>query len=183
MVYTLYLIAKNIVFMKLDYKELLPTDFSASARVWIYQCNRLFSLSEALQLENMLENFAAGWMSHSEKVTAYANLFFGQFIVLMADESNTGVSGCSTDGSVRFIKQIETQFNVELFNRQMLAFVVKEKVQLLPMSQLAYALENEYINADTLYFNNTVLTKAELENNWIIPVKQSWLGKKISTLL
>lgn len=106
--------------------------------------------------------------------------FFGQFIVLMADESNTGVSGCSTDSSVRLIKQIEEKFGVDLFNRQMLAFAVKEKVELLPMQQLAYAVENAYINTDTLYFNNTVLTKNEFENNWIIPVKQSWLAKKLN---
>ena len=61
-----------------------------------------------------------------------------------------------------------------------LAFVVKDKVQLLPMSQLQYAVDQGFITADTLFFNNVVLTKEELENNWIIPVKDSWLAKKIS---
>src|SRR5262249_20723416 len=109
----------------------------------------------------------------------YANLFFGQFIILMADESATGVSGCSTDSSVRLIKQIEQKFNVQLFDRQLLAFVVREKLQLIPLSQLNYAVQNNFINPATLYFNNTVQTKEGLENDWIIPVKESWLKSKL----
>ena len=98
----------------------------------------------------------------------------------MADETATGVSGCSTDSSVRLVKEIEQKFNVQLFDRQTLAFFVKDKIQLLPMSQLGYAAENEFIKAESLYFNNTVLTKTELLTNWIIPIKESWLSKRVS---
>jgi hypothetical protein len=66
-----------------------------------------------------------------------------------------------------------------MFNRQNLAFLVKDRVQLLPLNQLNYALENNFITPDTLYFNNLVQTKEELLNNWMIPVKQSWLAKKL----
>ncbi len=96
----------------------------------------------------------------------------------MADETTAGVSGCSTDSSVHLIKEIEQKFNVQLFERQTLAFVMKEKIELLPLSQLNYAIENNFINADTLYFNNIVQTKKELLENWILPVKESWLGKR-----
>jgi hypothetical protein len=98
----------------------------------------------------------------------------------MADETATGVSGCSTDSSVRLIKNIEQDYQVNLFDRQTLAFVVKERIQLLPMEQLNYAIENNFINADTLYFNNTLQTKEELLNRWLTPVKESWLAKKFS---
>lgn len=165
--------------MNFDIREHIPGDFNDSSKVWIYQSNRLFTIAEALEMEEMLTAFAASWKSHGEEVKGYANLFFGKFIVVMADETATGVSGCSTDSSVRVIKDIEQRFNVNLFDRQMLAFFVKDKVELLPLSQLNYAIENKFINADTLYFNNTVLTKKELVENWIIPVKDSWLAKRI----
>jgi hypothetical protein len=166
--------------MNINFKEQIPADFSAVSRVWIYQCSRLFFLSEALQVEEILEQFVSNWKSHGATVKGYANLFFGQFIVLMADESVAGVSGCSTDSSVHVIKAIEKQFKVELFDRQTLAFIIKDKVQLLPLSQLNYAIENNFINADTIYFNNTVNTKKELMANWLIPVKDSWLAKRIN---
>lgn len=164
---------------KFEYTHLLPADFSYDSKVWIYQSNRLFTISEALHIEDILKNFYTNWRSHGQQVKGHADLLFGQFIIIMADETATGVSGCSTDGSVRLVKEIEKAFNVTLFDRQLLAFIVKEKVQLIPMSQLNYALENDFINADTIYFNNLVQTKEELENNWLIPIKQSWLVSKI----
>ena len=165
--------------MNLQYKELLPADFPPSSRVWIYQSNRLFNLSEALQIEDRLNAFVSKWHSHGEKVKGYGNLFFGQFIVLMADESAMGVSGCSTDSSVHFIQELEAAVKVQLFDRQLLAFLIKEKVQLIPMAQLKHASENGFIGPETLYFNNTVLNKEQLENNWIIPAASSWLAGRI----
>jgi hypothetical protein len=165
--------------MVTDIKDHIPEDFDDNSKVWIYQSNRLFLMNEAFEMEDMLKQFVSTWKSHGDTVKGYANLFFGQFIILMADETQSGVSGCSTDSSVRLIKDIEQKFNVDLFNRQNLAFIIKERVQLLPLSQLTYAIENNFINGDTLYFNNTVLTKKELLEKWIIPVKDSWLAKKL----
>lgn len=164
--------------MNLNISQHLPEDFNPSSRVWIYQASRLFFISEALDMEPMLQEFVAGWNSHGTPVKGFAQLFFGRFIVLMADESATGVSGCSTDSSVRLIKAIESKFNNNMFDRQMLAFVIKDKIEMLPLSQLSYAIQNGFIKQDTPYFNNTITTKQELENSWIIPAGESWLKKK-----
>ncbi|MEI8060406.1 MAG: hypothetical protein WCG67_09625 [Ferruginibacter sp.] len=163
-----------------DIKDHIPEDFKDDSKVWIYQSNRLFLINEAFEMEDLLKNFVASWKSHGDPVKGYANLFFGQFIVIMADESQAAVGGCSTDSSVHVIKAIEQQFKVDMFNRQNLAFIVKERIQLLPLSQLNYAVENNFINEDTLYFNNTVLTKKELLEKWIIPVKDSWLNGRLN---
>jgi len=168
--------------MDLDFREHLPEDFADNSRVWIYQSNRLFFISEALEMEDMLHDFTASWKSHGEPVKGFANLFFGRFIVLMADESATGVSGCSTDSSVHLIQAIEAKYQVQLFNRQNLAFAVKDTIEILPLNQLEYAVEHQFIHADTLYFNNTVLSKKEMIEKWIIPVKDSWLAKRINWL-
>jgi hypothetical protein len=166
--------------MNLDFHHLLPEDFSPDSRVWIYQGSRVLALSEALELEVHLNGFSADWISHGADVKAYANLFFGQFIVLMADETKTGVSGCSTDSSVRFVKQMGEKFRVDFFERTMLAFFIKDKIQLLPVSQVEYAFQNQFISADTLYFNNIITSRRELETQWIIPVKESWLWKRLA---
>jgi len=166
--------------MNLEYKYLLDGNFHPGSRVWVYQSNRLFLMSEALDIEDMLKEFTVHWQSHGTPVKGAAYLFFGQFIILMADETATGVSGCSTDSSVRLIKDIEKRFGVNMFDRTTLAFVIKDKIQLLPLSQLQYAAENGFIAPDTLYFNNLVLTKEELETKWLVPVKDSWLSTKIS---
>jgi hypothetical protein len=165
--------------MNLEFKNLLDEKFSSDSRVWVYQSSRLFTLSEALAIEELLNEFSSKWLSHGVPVKGAGYLFFGQFIILMADERATGVSGCSTDSSVRLIKDIEQRFGVNMFDRTTLAFVVKDKIQLLPLSQLQYAFGNGFINSDTLYFNNLVQTKDELENHWIVPIKNSWLDNRL----
>lgn len=165
--------------MKLDYLYLLDGNFHPSSRVWVYQASRLLSMGEALEAEQILQEFAANWKSHGTPVKGAAYLFFGQFVILMADETATGVSGCSTDSSVRVIRELETRFGIGFFDRTTLAFVIKDKLELLPMSQLNYALEKGFITGDTLYFNNTIQTKEQLEKEWIIPIRESWLASRL----
>lgn len=165
--------------MSFNYRKMLPAEMDSSSRVWVYQSSRLFTISEALQIEDMLNEFVVSWHSHGISVKGYANLFYGQFIVLMADETAAGVSGCSTDSSVRLMKTIEQKFRVQLFDRLLLAFLIEDKVQLLPISQLDFAEQNQFISRDTLYFNNTVQTKKELEEKWLLPLKESWLKDRM----
>jgi hypothetical protein len=167
--------------MHIAYQQLIPEDFHPGSKVWVYQSNRLFTIGEALDIEDILNDFLSKWNSHGTPVKGYANLLFGQFIVFMADETATGVSGCSTDSSVRVVKEIEQRFGVSMFDRQLLAFMIKDKIQMLPLSQLKYAVENNFITPGTLYFNNLVKNKEELLNNWMIPVKDSWLKTKIES--
>lgn len=166
--------------MNLDFQKYLPAQFREDSRVWIYQCNRRFLVSEALEIETMLEDFLQQWNSHGTPVKGYANLFFGQFLIFMADESATGVSGCSTDSSVRVVKAIESRFQVDMFNRQNLAFIVKDKIEIIPLSQLDYAITHKFLDEESLYFNNTVLNKKQLASSWIIPIRESWLMKQLS---
>ncbi|MEP7165380.1 MAG: hypothetical protein ABI741_11840 [Ferruginibacter sp.] len=168
--------------MDLNFKQHLPGDFNDSSRVWIYQGSRMFLISEALEIEEMLQEFVQNWHSHGVAVKGYANLFFGRFLVFMADETASGVSGCSTDSSVRLVKAIENNFKVDMFNRQSLGFIVKDKIEQLPLSQLSYAFENKFLNEETIYFNNTVLTKKQLVDQWLIPIKDSWLMKQLGLM-
>lgn len=165
--------------MNIQFQDSIPKDFANNSRVWVYQGNRGFTTDEMLELEKMLETFSKEWHSHGSAVKSYAGLFFGQFIVLMADETHVKVGGCSTDTSLRFIKTIEEEFNIQLLDRQLLAFIVNEKIHLIPLADVNFVIDNGSIQPDTIYFNNTILTKKELLTQWIIPVKDSWLAKRI----
>lgn len=162
-----------------DLSTILPPNFADAARVWIYQSNRPFTNAETAAITAEVQAFAQNWLSHGAPVKAFGTVLYNQFIVLMADETQTSVGGCSTDSSVRLIKAIEQQLGVDLFNRQLLAFVIDEAIQLIPLGQLNEAFQNGTIHADTLYCNNTVLTKKELEQQWLVPVKESWLRSRV----
>ncbi len=168
--------------MNLEYKHLIAPQLPDASRVWVYQSSRLFTLSEALELEMELQSFVSSWTSHGSAVLGDAYLFFGQFIILVADETQASVSGCSTDKSVHFIQSIEKQYSVQLMDRTTLAFLVKDKLQLLPMGQLPYAIVHGFIGPSTLYFNNLVATLGELKSDWIIPAGRSWLATRFTSL-
>jgi hypothetical protein len=168
--------------MNLEYKQIIPEDFNSNAKVWIYQSNRLLGIAEALQLESLLNDFVAGWESHGAAVKGYANLLFGQFIVFMADDSEAKICGRSIDSVARFVEELEKKLSISLMDRHALAFVVKDKIQLLPLSQLKYSVENGFITPETLYFNNMVTDKESLLSKWLIPVKESWLAARIPAL-
>ena len=162
--------------------EHIPADFSDNSRVWIYQANRMLHLSEVFEVETMISEFIPNWHSHGAPVKGFANLFFGRFLVIFADESKVKVGGCSTDSSVHLVKAIEEKFDVDFFNRQLVAFLINDKVEQIPLNQVAYALNNGIISQSTLFFDNTVLTKEQLINRWITPVSESWLGKRYPIL-
>ena len=164
--------------MKVHLPNILPANFNKESKIWIYQADRIFTMPEIFKIEPHLENFADNWTSHGARVKGFATVLYGQFIIIMADETATTVGGCSTDSSVHVIKEIEQMTGVKLFNRELLAFWVKDKVQTIPMAQVGYALENGLLQNDTLYFNNLVNTKADMEANWLQPISESWLAKK-----
>jgi hypothetical protein len=160
--------------------DMLPADFSDGARVWVYQSSRAFIEKEAHEIDEQLYHFYSQWQTHGAAVKGWAKLLFKQFIVILADETDEMVSGCSTDSSVRVIKSIERQYDVNFFDRMMITFLIKSKAEMLPFSQVQYAIDKGYIGKDTFVFNNVVLTKKELAENWLVPLSKSWLAERIT---
>ena len=159
--------------------NIIPSNFSDNARVWIYQSNRPFSEKEENEINEQLYQFYVQWNSHGEPVKGWAKLLFRQFIVIMADETEVMVGGCSTDSSVRVVKSFERQYNVNLFDLMTLTFLVKDKAEMLPYEQVQYAIDKGYINNDTIFFNNVAGTKKELIENWMVPLSKSWLASRL----
>lgn len=161
-----------------ELEQIIPTDFSDNSRVWIYQSSRPFIEKEANEINEQLYQFYVQWQSHGDPVRGWAKLLYRQFIVIIADETDIMVSGCSTDSSVRIIKSIERQYSVNMFDRLMLTFLVKDKAEMLPLNQIQYAIDKGYITKDTLFFNNIAGTKKQLIESWLIPVGSSWLATR-----
>ncbi len=162
-----------------DVSALLPSGFSDDSRVWVYQSSRPLSEKEELEINEQLHHFYTQWQAHGAPVKGWARLLFRRFIVMMADETDVAVSGCSTDSSVRVVKSIERQYDIRLFDRLSITFLVKGQPEALPMGQVQYAIDKGYIGAETLLFNNLVATKKEMEERWLVPLQFSWLKDRV----
>jgi hypothetical protein len=161
--------------------NLIPQDFADNSRVWIYQGSRAFIDKEEQEINEQLYQFYVQWQSHGAPVKGWAKLLFKQFVVIIADETQEMVGGCSTDSSVRVIKSLERQYDVNFFDRMMITFLVKNKAEMLPYSQVQYAIDKGFINKDTLLFNNVaVSTRQDLFDKWLVPLSDSWLADRVS---
>lgn len=165
--------------LTLEVARLVPVDFDDRSRVWIFQSSRPFIEKEQKEIDEQLHHFYTQWEAHGAPVKGWAKLLFHQFIVVMADETGTHVSGCSTDGMVRVIKSLERQYEVNFFDRMTITFLRNDKAEMLPFSQVQYAVDKGYLNEHTLTFNNVATNKKELLETWLVPMKESWLAGKV----
>ncbi|WP_422007729.1 hypothetical protein [Roseivirga pacifica] len=150
---------------------------SDNARIWIYQADRVLNASEQKEILAQTESFLHQWAAHGQALLASAKIEHGHFLIICTDESFNLASGCSIDSSVRFVQELGEQFKVNFFERSNLAFLINSSVKLVPMQAVKAEVANENIAANTLFFNNTVGTKAELDTKWCVKANESWLKR------
>ena len=146
------------------------------ARVWIYQASRPLTEEELMPLLARLAAFAEEWTSHGRQLAASAQFLHRQFLVIGLDEAVAGASGCSIDASVRFVQELEQRLGITLLEKSRMAFLANGKLSLLTRPELRAAIAAGQVQADTLYFNNTLTTKGELDEQWPAPAGQTWLA-------
>jgi hypothetical protein len=146
------------------------------ARVWIYQASRPLAEEEIMPLLPRLAAFAEEWTSHGRQLAASAQLLHKQFLVIGLDEQVAGASGCSIDASVRFVQELERNLGVLLLEKSRMAFLTNGELRLLTRRELREAIATGQVQADTLYFNNTLTTKGQLDDQWPAPAGQTWLA-------
>jgi hypothetical protein len=143
---------------------------SNDSRVWIYQSNRSFSENEKSLLNESFKEFVSSWAAHGSKLVADAVIIGDYFVALAVDEKTAMASGCSIDSSVKFIKSVGQQLNIDFFNRLKLIVKKDSEIKMIPFSDL-----NQY--TDWSIYNTLVNTVEQLNSLFLIPVEESELYK------
>ncbi len=157
--------------------------FSENSRVWIYQSDKELTADQAIKLQQQVEAFTQTWTAHNNQLKATAVVQYNRFIILVVDENQAGASGCSIDKSVRFMKEIENEYRINLFDRFNLAYRDGEQIVSVPRNQFENLIKAGTITEDTIVFNNLVQTLAELKDKWEVPLKNSWHVQLFGNLL
>lgn len=155
--------------------EALP----GSARIWIYQADRKFTEEEISKISERGKVFVEQWIAHQQTLKASFKVFHNLFLIIGVDESYNDASGCSIDKSIHFIREVEKTFNVNLFNRLNVVYNQNNENQILHFTKLKNLLKENSISLDTKIYNNLIATKQELENNWLVNIKESWVGDRL----
>ncbi len=150
--------------------EILPD----SSRIWLYQANRPFREEDISDIREKVRRFAQSWVSHNRQLRAHGDVLHKQFILLAVDESQADASGCSIDKSVYFLKELQADYGVDLFDRMAFTYKEGDKVQTARREEFVRLYQEGKINDDTLVFDNLVSNKGDFESSWLKPLKNSW---------
>lgn len=152
-------------------------DLSEAARVWVYQLDREMTDLEKSKIETVMKDFCGQWQAHGAPLRTSFQIEHKHFLILAVDENAGNASGCSIDGSVRVLKELGTQLNIDFFDRTKAAFMIDNKVQLHPIVNLKDLFITGALNGSMPTFDNLVATKSAYLKNWQVPIAQTWLSK------
>ena len=145
-----------------------------SAKVWIYQSHKKLTDADKKVINNRLASFTESWLVHGEELKASFEIVQDQFVVLAAEDV---ASGCSIDSSVKIMRQIAGELEIDFFDRTVIAFLLDHEIRLIPISGLKEAVANNQLRPDTLVFNNAISTLAEFRESWPAPARSSWVSR------
>ena len=127
-----------------------------NSRIWIYQADREFTRVEVDLLQENAIAFIEEWTRHGAALKGSFALKYNRFLVLAVDESFANASGCSIDASVRFVKQMEKLFSVDLMNKLNVTYKEGQTIRLVNLSTFQEYAKIQKITSETIVFNNMV---------------------------
>ena len=155
--------------MLIDF-ESLPDN----SRIWIYQCNRSFSLEELAEITAGLNAFLTQWTAHGSDLKAGFEIKYNRFIIIGLDQAEASASGCSIDASVHYIQNLEQQFKIDLLDKMNVSYKQGEFIAYKTLKDFKKMAKQRAISKNTVVFNNLVATKQEYLENWEVPASESW---------
>lgn len=145
-----------------------------SSRVWVFQANRSFTEEEQEQIKEKLQAFIEQWTAHGANLQASYEMRYKRFIILALDQKMNAATGCSIDESVRFIQQMEKDYNVDLLDKMNVSYKQGEFVAYKTLTDFRKMAKDKAVSPKTIVFNNLVNNKAEYLSDWEVPASESW---------
>ena len=145
-----------------------------SSRVWIYQANRSFTSDEIEEISQKLDLFIEKWTAHGTNLKASYEIKYNRFITIALDQEIAAASGCSIDASVRFIQQLEKEYDVDLLDKMNVSYKQGDFIAYKNLSDFRKMAKQKAVSSKTIVFNNLVNNKAEYLSDWEVPASESW---------
>jgi hypothetical protein len=145
-------------------------------RAWTFVINKQLNEQQLKSIEDAGNNFVKGWTAHEQQLHGSFDIFRNRIIVMKVNEDIHSASGCSIDKLTRFIKQLESEYGIELMNRLLVAYKTDEGVDVVHSSKIIELLQAGKMNETTSIYNTAIADQEELEK-WEQPLKNTWLNK------
>jgi hypothetical protein len=158
-------------------ENLFPS-FPGSSRVWIFQSDRPIQADEARAVKKALESFLSSWKSHGHSMISDYEILNAHFLIVVLNNS-TGpdASGCGIDSLVLKVKEIGENNNIDFLNNANVAFSDGGGIHIVNLANIRKEIENGKVNSEHKVFINSVTNLGDLRNQWLVPVKESWVAR------
>jgi hypothetical protein len=124
--------------------------------------------------------FTTEWSAHGMPLKASFQIREGLFIILAVEEDFQHPSGCSIDDSTRAVRRIGQRIGQDLLRRDGVAFKLGDKVEAARLPQLKSLLDAGAWEENTLTFNTLVGSKKQLDAEWLVKAKETWLRRYLA---
>ncbi len=138
--------------------------FSPDAKIWIYQANKAMDESLQLELGQKLKTFVGEWAAHGAKLQADAEVV-DEFRIVLCTDGDVEASGCSIDSSVRFVKELGQNYNIDFFNRLQVLVENNGNRELMHFSKLTE-------NQEALIYDPAPRNLGDFRTNEKLPIKE-----------
>jgi len=149
----------------------------SQSKIWIYQSSKKLNQEEKDFIIEKTQSFLVDWTAHGNTLEAGIEIFYDQFIIIGVSESTNEASGCSIDKSVNHVRELEKALHINLLERSKVAIKENTTIKLVEFSELKMLISQGEITSDTEIFNNAIVSKKELETNWLQKANNSWLKR------
>ena len=85
-------------------------------RIWIYTLSKELSNEQLVDFKNRCQSFVGSWTAHDVSLDASFELYQNRLLIFKVNEDKYNASGCSIDKQLRFVKELEQAFSIELLN-------------------------------------------------------------------
>ncbi|GGK43355.1 MULTISPECIES: ABC transporter ATPase [Flavobacteriaceae] len=146
-------------------------------KLWVFPSSRKFYPQEIEGLKERIEEFLTNWTNEGQSLACSYQLKYDRFIIISVDNSEISLSLKAHDTLTAFILELEKLYDVVLLDKINVCYKQGEFVQYKDLKEFKKMMKSKGVSKKTIVFDNMIITKAELENDWEINIMDSWLGR------
>lgn len=154
---------------------IIESSFSDKAHVWFYFAPGTLSNIQIEQFEFQRNEFLRSWNTHGKPNAGDVFLLERRLIIIVGENGVEGISGCSIDKSVAWIKSLSLEWGMDLMDRNWVMFEKLPGVIEFSRLNLFWALRKAHeVTDDSLIFDTSLQTLGQLRREFKKPFSQSW---------
>ena len=148
------------------------------ARLWVFASERPLANGDRAALLERVDGFLSRWKAHGAPLAAGRVWLYDRFLAIAVDERVTPPSGCSIDGLVHMLKELEAQIGSSLVDNTPVFYRSPKGVERVTRGRFRKLADAGEVTPDTVVFNNTITRLEEFRGGkWEGPARHSWQGR------